>query len=440
VRVSSLLCIPILSTANETIGAISILNKRGEGASGGSSISFNAEDVEASNELGGLVARAIQNNQEDSASFADKKNADAFGETITDLLSNLDMREFPDILCKSLLKSMDCEQAYIFLFDHYLERPTQGHLVFWGYANTDVIESVSPHLKESLKADIQMSTIINRVAKMGQPCTVMDLPSHPDRAIQAKVDKTVLQGRSFNPTENLMAFPILLNGGVIGVVQVCNRYCVHLDAETHKMKAFDKDDAQLLERFAAMVAISTSKILNIERQQSKMATFMTRESHRKGIILLNFILTKMRLATLHRILSAWCVQYESSVQGVRTDHRKNVGVHNMTIRTWMLSTYIMSKLRMHKENYVLEEWRTNYFHHLFVKGASGKVNLKDRETQTTGGPFEIEKQTMPQMSQDSAAAAEAEGAAQPAAPAPAEGAAQPAAPAEGAAQPAASAT
>ena len=54
----------------------------------------------------------------------------------------------------------------------------------------------------------------------------------------------------------------------------------------------------------------------------------------------------------------------------------------MKMRTWMLSIYVMSKLKYYYGSHCLREWKSNFSHYLFKMGTSGNILLKDVETQT----------------------------------------------------------
>ena len=106
-------------------------------------------------------------------------------------------------------------------------------------------------------------------------------------------------------------------------------------------------------------------MLYIERCKAKMDTFVRKKDKERALVCIHFVFMKMRLSRAHRYLNRLKIAFSEHHQGYKLS--KSLGVHNVQMRVWLLSTYIMSKLKHHEESLTICEWRTNFAHDRYAR-------------------------------------------------------------------------
>ena len=75
-------------------------------------------------------------------------------------------------------------------------------------------------------------------------------------------------------------------------------------------------------------------MLNIERVNNNMKTFLEKKNKEKAIIIMNFCLHKFRLGRLHKWLSRMMIAYRSEVTKAKPDPTSTPNANGARFEAW----------------------------------------------------------------------------------------------------------
>jgi len=123
-----------------------------------------------------------------------------------------------------------------------------------------------------------------------------------------------------------------------------------------------------------------------------MEVFIRQKSHEKGFVMLNFILQKMKHQAMSNVIGKMVIGWGLDIEGVTTQRAQRKGIFDMRIRTWMLSVWLMTRLKLIHEVRAITVWKKNYLvasteskMRYKVTGSKGEgtlVSCSDHATQT----------------------------------------------------------
>ena len=272
-RTRALLCLPLRSVHGDNLGAIEMLNKKGDPSG-----YFTAEDEELMNTVSGIVSVALQNHHLYAEARRERRRSQALVEAISASVEKGDVFDIIARVVAATTKVLGADRAAVFLVNSI-----KGTL-YCVFGRTVEGSSMKMGGTEGKKS------LAGACAESGQTIRLDD--AYDDARFNKDNDE-----RTGYRTRSMLCAPIHdHNGKVIAVIQALNKIVVdehRIDEKRDGYGKFDEEDVKLVELMASkLTAVVQHTVLEAyweERSAHLNESFLSESEAHDNIDVANFL-------------------------------------------------------------------------------------------------------------------------------------------------------